>query len=69
MAAKGRALWNNIMFRDFKAVSSQGEGQLIDDYVTELKARSQHCEFGDLRVLSETKLYWEYRIRKFRKDC
>ena len=22
---------------------------MIDDYVTELKARSQHCEFGDLR--------------------
>ena len=28
---------------------NQGEGQLIDEYVTELKARSQHCEFGDLR--------------------
>ena len=22
---------------------------MIDEYVTELKARSQHCEFGDLR--------------------
>ena len=60
----------NITFLRFKFFSyNQGEGQLIDEYVTELKARSQHCEFGDLREsLSETKLYWEYRIRKFRKD-
>ena len=28
---------------------SQGEDQLIDNYVMELKARSQRCEFGDLR--------------------
>ena len=40
----------NITFLRFKFFSySQGEGQLIDEYVTELKARSQHCEFGDLR--------------------
>ena len=40
----------NITFLHFKFFSyNQGEGQLIDEYVTELKARSQHCEFGDLR--------------------
>ena len=41
----------NITFLHFKFFSNnQGEGQqLIDQYVTELKARSQHCKFGDLR--------------------
>ena len=40
----------NITFLRFKFFSyNQGEGQLTDDYVTELKARSQQCEFGDLR--------------------
>ena len=28
---------------------NQGEDQMIDNYVMKLKARSQHCEFGDLR--------------------
>ena len=40
----------NITFLRFKFFSyNQGESQLIDDYVTELKARSQHCEFEALR--------------------
>ena len=40
----------NITFLSFKFFgNNQGEGQLIDDYVTELKTRSQHCKFGDLR--------------------
>ena len=28
---------------------NQDEGQLIDEYVTEYKSRSQHCAFGDLK--------------------
>ena len=28
---------------------NQGEGRLIDDYVSELRTRKQHCEFGDFR--------------------
>ena len=40
----------NITFLRFKFFSyNQGECQLFEDCVTELQARSQHCEFEDLR--------------------
>ena len=25
------------------------DGQSVDEYVTELKSRSEHCEFGELK--------------------
>ena len=28
---------------------NQVDGQSVDEYVTELKSRSEHCEFGELK--------------------
>jgi hypothetical protein len=36
-----------VRFKFFSHI--QEEGQTIDDYVTELKTLSQHCEFGELK--------------------
>ena len=40
----------NITYMRFKFFSyNQLDGQSIDEYVTELKSRSEHCEFGELK--------------------
>ena len=40
----------NITYLRFRFFSyNQADGQTIDEFVTELKARSQHCEFGTLQ--------------------
>ena len=43
-------LKKNLPYTRFKFFTyNQASGQTIDEYVTELKSRSRHCEFGTLR--------------------
>ena len=40
----------NITYMRFRFFSyNQVDGQSVDEYVTELKSRSEHCEFGELK--------------------
>ena len=44
----------NVTYMSYKFFScNQSEGQNIDAYVTELRKRAEHCEYAELKKLTD----------------
>ena len=59
--------WKSTLF----VVVNKKKGQLLDEYVTELRKLSKHCEFTDVdkEILLVSQAHTELQIKSIKKAC